>query len=76
MLFKLLQIGALLLLLTGTWLLAFGLRVRSVRENDLKNEDKGHNPPAHGRQRPALFWVGLGLITAGAVVEIVVLACT
>ena len=80
MLFKFLQIGAAVLVLTGTWFLAFGLRVRAGIEKGLKEElkleEKGLISPSDVRQRPVLYWIGLGLITAGAVLELIVLVCT
>jgi hypothetical protein len=77
---KLLQIASIISVLAGTWFLAFGLRVRSGIDSGLKKEldveKKGLISPTDVSQRPALFWIGLALITFGALLEFFLITCT
>lgn len=74
---KAFQLLSLVIVLTGTWLLAFGLKVRGglskELDKEIRPEEKGPVAPSEVRQHPALFWTGLGLITAGVVLEAVLL---
>lgn len=71
---KLLHVFSAVSVLSGTWFLAFGLRVREGIDRKLKKElgtsmdDK--IVPSDVSQRPELFWVGLTLITLGALLEL------
>jgi hypothetical protein len=71
-----LQATSVILVAVGTWLLAFGLKVRpginQALEKELDLEKKGLVSPSAVRQRPAFFWVGLGLITAGALIALLI----
>ena len=74
------KILSIVLMVAGTWCLAFGLRVRSGISADLRKslniEDKDLIPPADVWQRKGLFWCGLVLITVGALLQIwFIVAC-
>ena len=74
------EILSIVLMVAGTWCLAFGLRVRSGITDDmrkfLKIEYKDLTPPADVWQRKGLFWCGLVLITVGALLQIwFIVAC-
>jgi hypothetical protein len=74
MLAKSLYIAATIVLLTGTWLLAFGLRIKDGGKASRKTRATGGQAGAgRVRQHAALFWVGLGLITAGALLGLAAL---
>lgn len=70
---KLIGIASITLTLIGTWLLALGLRIREgmnpkFRKNLRLTDDK--IVPSDVSQHRLLFWIGLGLITLGALLEI------
>jgi hypothetical protein len=74
------EILSIVLMVTGTWCLAFGLRVRTGISDDLRRdlniEDKDLIPPTDVRQRTGPFWCGLSLITVGALLQIwFIVAC-
>ena len=79
MLIKYFHAASLIAILTGTWFLAFGLKVRpgisSELRKNLEIEKSGMICPSDVRQRPGLFWIGLLLITIGALIELVLLVC-
>jgi hypothetical protein len=70
----LMQALSVILVLTGTWFLAFGLRVKEGIDPSFR---KTLGPalqekiiPGDVSQRRVLFWIGLGLITIGAFLEL------
>jgi hypothetical protein len=71
---KLLHVFSAVAVLSGTWYLAFGLRVREGIDPKLRKElgaaMDGKVAPSDVSQRPVLFWVGLTLITLGALLEL------
>jgi len=73
------QVVSVVSALTGTWFLAFGLKVRPGMarslERDLEVEKKGLISPSSVRQRPVFFWVGLVLVSVGAVIQVWLLLC-
>ena len=74
-----LQVFSIVSALSGTWFLAFGLKVRPGMERslerDLEVEKRGLISPSSVRQRPVLFWVGLVLVSVGAVIQVWLLIC-
>ena len=73
------QLSSIILGLIGTFLLAFGLRVREGISSDLRRElkieEKGLIAPSDVRQRIGLFYGGLLLLTVSAVLQIGLLFC-
>ena len=72
--FKLVHITSAVLALAGTWLLAFGLRIIEGIEPKLRKKLRSSLEDkivcSDVTQRPVLFWIGLGLITLGALIEL------
>ena len=72
-----LQIASLALGLVGTWLLAFGLKVRPGISRDLRKElgldETDLIAPSDVRTRPGLFWGGLLLLTLAGTLQAVAL---
>ena len=74
------EILSIVLMVAGTWCLAFGLRVRSGISDDLRRDLNTESTdvvaPSDVRQRKGLFWCGLVLITVGALLQIsFIVAC-
>jgi len=73
---KLINILSTLSALIGTWLLAFGLRIKEGIDPKFRKEfgpsfkDKNLIIPADVSQRKLLFWIGLLLISLGAFLQI------
>jgi hypothetical protein len=76
---NLLQACTTLLWLAGTFMLAFGLRIKegidpSLRK-ELKIEEKGLIAPSDVRQRPFLIYGGLIVVTMAAAAELYSVFC-
>jgi hypothetical protein len=73
------ELLALLMGLGGTWMIAFGLRVRlpyTARERrEFGMDDPGVAFPIHAKEHPKLFWAGLSLITAAAALQAWAVLC-
>ena len=71
------QILSIVIALIGTYMLAFGLRVKEGISKDLRKEfnlDKsGLIAPSDVHQRPFLFYGGLGLLTIAALIQTLLL---
>ena len=68
------QALSVVFVLVGTWFLAFGLRVKEGMDprfrKSLGPSLQNTITPSGVSQRKALFWIGLGLITVGALLEL------
>lgn len=69
-----LQVLSIILTLVGTYMLAFGLRVKTGITDDLRKEldieKKGLISASNVRQRPCMINCGLGLITLASLIQI------
>jgi hypothetical protein len=76
---KTLQMISVILALVGTFMLAFGLKVKSGISNDLRDElrlDKEDLiAPSDVRQRTGLFIWGLILISVAAILQLWTILC-
>ena len=74
---KTLETVAILLALGGTFLLAFGLRIRTgidkKYKRELKLEKKGLIPPSDVQQNTSFFIIGLVMIFLAAFIQISIL---
>ena len=74
---KILETVAIILALGGTFLLAFGLRIRTGIEKKFKKELKLENKdlisPSDVQQNTAFFIIGLGMIFLAALIQISIL---
>lgn len=72
--YKSLQTISIILALAGTFMLAFGLKVRRGIINNLRKkleiEKKGLNPPTDVKQRTGLLFLGLVLISIAALLQL------
>ena len=72
--FKLLHITSAVLILVGTWFLAFGLRIIEGIEPKLRKKLRSSLEDkivcSDVSQRSVLFWTGLGLITLGILIDL------
>jgi hypothetical protein len=75
---QIIQLAALALGLFGTWMVAFGLRIKAGIDPSFR-KDLSLDPklivPADVSQRPWLFKGGLGILTFGAALQAVYLIC-
>ena len=74
------EILSIVLMVAGTWCLAFGLRVRPGISDDLRRDLNTESTDilaaADVRKRKGPFWCGLVLITVGALLQIwFIVAC-
>jgi len=71
---KILETVAIILALEGTFLLAFGLRIRTGIEEKFKKglgiKEKGLIIPSDVQQNTAFFIIGLGMIFLAALIQI------
>jgi len=78
--YKSLQIISLILALTGTWLVAFGLRVKEGISTEMRNELKIEKTnlivPSDVRQRIWLIILGLLSITIATILQAYVIICS
>ena len=68
-----LQITSILLALAGTWLLAFGLKIKRGMSSDIEKQLPKRDDLAtitDVRNRPALLYCGLALITLAGLLQI------
>lgn len=77
---KLVQAISIFLTLIGTFLVAFGLKIRGGISDDLRQKleitKKGLIPPTDVRQHPILIIIGLLLISVAAVFQVWLLFCS
>ena len=76
---KIAQSLSVILALIGTFLLAFGLKLRPGISEPLRKgldlENRDLVSPSEVRQRNALVWTGLVLISVAAAIELYVVVC-